>query len=84
MTIYDYAQLSEEKKQELVEREGVFIETYEERGNTVTAYYLRGIFVEITKKNNEVIYNLPYQRGFKIPCSMLTLKDQTKAYSKAS
>ena len=66
MTIYDYAKLSEGKKEELLKNQALLVDQYNEEDVLLQIYFLNGFFVEVTIKDGKVTDNIPYQRGYKI------------------
>lgn len=78
MNLYDYAKLSKEKKQQVLQEEALFIENYEDAGSTINVYLLNDFFVEITFKKGVVTDNIPFQRGYKLhPSKLEQLKNQS-------
>lgn len=67
MTIYDYAKLSEEKKEELLKTQALFVDQYNDDDMLVQIYFLNDFFIEVTLKDGKVTDNIPYQRGYKTP-----------------
>jgi hypothetical protein len=64
ITIYDYAKLSAEEKEELLKNQALFIDQYNEDEVLIQIYFLNGFFVEVSIKNGKVTDNIPYQRGY--------------------
>jgi hypothetical protein len=71
MTIYDYAKLSAEEKEELLKNQALFVDQYNEGDVLIQIYFLNGFFVEVTIKNGKVTDNIPYQRGYKMTTDIL-------------
>lgn len=84
MTIYDYARLTENEKEILLQEQALFLEQYKEDENEIQVYFLNGFFVEVTLKNEKVIYNLPYRRGHKINKRILHEAQKRNAFDLAA
>jgi hypothetical protein len=68
MTIHQFAKLAKTKKEELIQKQAVFLESFTENENLVNLYYLDGFFIEITLSplQNDPIDIIPYKRGYNI------------------
>lgn len=71
MTIYDYAKLSTEEKEELLKNQALFVDQYNEDDVLIQIYFLNGFFVEVTIKSGKVTDNIPYKRGYKMKKGIL-------------
>ena len=84
-TLFEYAKLSKAEKHALLIKEALFLEHYYDNGNTIYVYFLNDFFIELITKNSEVIYILPFKRGYKIGYRMeLSLKKIKAANNLAS
>ena len=65
ITIYDYAKLSAEEKEELLKTQALFVDQYNDDEVLIQIYFLNDFFIEVTIKDGKVTDNIPYQRGYK-------------------
>lgn len=66
MTIYNYAQLGKEEKEELLRNKALLMEHYTDGQATVYVYFLDGFFVEVRLRDGKITENIPYKRGYRI------------------
>jgi len=78
MTIYDYAKLSEETKELLLKTSALLFDQYEEDRDFIYVYFLDSFFVEVTIRDEQVIFNLPYKRGYSFNKSQLNEQKRVK------
>jgi len=81
MTIYDYAKLGEEAKELLLKTNALLFDHYMEDQDTIYVYFLDSFFVEVTVRNEKVIFNLPYKRGYCISKSQLHEIEKKRMFS---
>lgn len=74
MSITEFAQLDFLGKMILIEHDAVLIDTYSEKDDLITTYFLTEFFVEVkVNKHSRFITDIiPYKRGFKQPIESIS------------
>lgn len=66
MTIYNFAKSNKKEQENMIQTNGILLESWSENGNLTNLYYLNGFFVEVTldPSQNEPAEITPFKRGY--------------------
>lgn len=68
MDIFEFAKLTQEKKEEVLHTQAMLLECFTEKDKHFTIYYMPSFFVEVSTNitSKSIIDIIPYRRGFKV------------------
>jgi hypothetical protein len=68
MTIYTFAKLNMNEREEMIQKQGVFLESWIDNDNLINLFYVDGFFVEIALNplRNEPVSIIPFKRGYNV------------------
>jgi hypothetical protein len=69
MELLEYLRSKPEEKNNILNKEGIILDTEIENGLAVILYFVNYFFVEVTIdiENDRIVDLIPYKRGFRLP-----------------
>jgi hypothetical protein len=62
--IHEYTQLDQDLQTHLLNEKGICFDTYSDKGNKISVYYLFDFFVEVSNKSGKTEIT-PFRKGYR-------------------